>query len=525
MKKLILFIILISLPVILPFVHPGFFPTHDGEWSIVRLADMGRTLRDGQIPARLSGYLNHGYGYPLFNFAYPFPYYLGSLVKLFRFGLVDSIKIIFAATVPLSAVFMFLAAKKLWENNLAGIICAVLYAYLPYRIVDLYARGSIGESVALIFFPLLIWAVTSQKNVLSALVFALLILTHNIMAVLFAPIVVGFVVLRKGSWLFLVLGLGLAAFFWVPALAEKANVTLAITPIADRSLYFVKPEQLILPNWGYGMPTDRIGGFSYQLGLPHALALLLAVISVYWIKKDRKLLVFLVFSSLVMILLMFPFTSIIWQKTPLLREINYPWTLLAPLGFIMSLLAGSLTKFNVGKTIGISLAVGAILLALPHANPAEYFNKGDAYYSTNDATTTSSDELMPLWVKKKPTERPAQKVDIISGFGDISNVSSNSRKLAFNSNSSTPLKLKINTIYYPGWQFKEGNKNLIIDFNNDEGLMMLDLPQGSHLVIGELHETPLRLVSNLISLASLLILAGITGKALLCVLYRVKTRG
>jgi hypothetical protein len=78
MKKLLLYCLgilvlafIVCLPLILPFFKTGFFPTHDGEWAVVRLSDMYREIKDLQFPARYSGYLNFQYGYPLFNFTYP----------------------------------------------------------------------------------------------------------------------------------------------------------------------------------------------------------------------------------------------------------------------------------------------------------------------------------------------------------------------------------------------------------------------------------------------------------------------
>ena len=72
-----------SVPLILPYFKSGFFPTHDGEWAVVRLAEMYREIKDFQFPARFSGYLNFEYGYPLFNFAYPMPYYFGLIFIFF----------------------------------------------------------------------------------------------------------------------------------------------------------------------------------------------------------------------------------------------------------------------------------------------------------------------------------------------------------------------------------------------------------------------------------------------------------
>src|SRR3989344_4472582 len=131
------FLILVSVPAILPFFHAGYFPTHDGEWAVVRLGDMFRTIRDFQISPMYSGSLNFGFGYPLFNFAYPMPYLLGLVIYFSGFGFVDTIKVLFVSSVVLSAFFMYLAGRILWKSTLAGMVSAVLYIYFPYRMVDL----------------------------------------------------------------------------------------------------------------------------------------------------------------------------------------------------------------------------------------------------------------------------------------------------------------------------------------------------------------------------------------------------
>lgn len=507
MKKFLVLVILASIPLILPFFHRGYFPTHDGEWAIVRIADIGRSLRDGQFPVRFSGYLNHQYGYPLFNFAYPLPSYLGLLVKQFHIGLVDSLKLLFAISVPLSAIFMFLTARKLWNNDFAGLVSSLFYVYLPYRIVDLYARGSVGESLAFILFPLLFWLVL-RNSFLVAIFFAALVLTHNIMALLFAPILVclAIAVKSKQSLVYMLFGLGLSAFFWLPAILEKQNIILSIVPIANRALYFVKPLQLLLPQWGYGLPTDPSGGFSYQIGWPHALAFILVGIMAVKSKKYFPGLLF--FLGLGMILMMFSFTAIVWQVTPLLKEINYPWTLLAPLGFVVSLLAGYLGSIKRGKIVGLILVIFAIILVLPNAKPAYYFDKGDNFYTTNDGTTTSSDELMPVWVKIKPTESPSKKVEVVSGTGEITNIVSKSNSLSFEANLNTSTKVLVNTIYYPGWSFSANGQNFPITYSNPKGLMTLNLPAGDFNVIGKIKDTPDRTASNLISLVSIFLFLG-----------------
>lgn len=531
MKKhnllIIAFLLLISFPIIIPYFHKGFFPTHDGEWAVVRLGDMFRTLRDGQFPPRYSGALNFGYGYPLFNFAYPFPYYLGFFIHLLRFGFVDSIKIIFGFSVLLSTICMYFLSRKLWKSDIAGLISAILYAYLPYRFVDLYVRGSIGESLAFVFFPLLFLLIqqlfdkphSKIMKICTGVVFGFFVMTHNIMVILFLPSLVVFIsaniyfskqkIKVKPIIVSLLMGLLLSAFFFVPALFEKGNILLSKVPIADRSLYFVTFSQLVIPSFGYGTPTSQ-DAFSYQIGWPH-LIVLFTVLSliVYFFAKNRKrekedfLSVIFIFSVFVMILLMFQFSNIIW-KLPFLTEINYPWTLLAPIGFMVSLLSGYAVNQKVSSYIAIACTILAVVFFLPYAKPKYYVDRGDNFYLTNAATTTSSNELMPLWVKKHPSQNYKNKVELLKGNGDL-RFTHNSKEITVQASLLEDSVIRINTIYYPGWKVLNDGNEVIPDYSNNLGVMDLSLNKGQHVVKLLFNETPLRFVSDLLSLVSIVL--------------------
>ena len=520
---ILIFSILISVPLLIPYLHSGYFPTHDGEWAVVRLSDMFREVRDLQIPPRFSGNLNFGYGYPLFNFAYPFPYYIGVLIHMLGFGFVDTIKIIFGASIPLSAFFMFLASRNIWKNNYAGIISSVLYLYFPYRLVDLYVRGSIGESVAFVLFPLILLCLSKLSDnpksvgfkLLGGIAFACLILTHNIMAVLFSISLLifftGLFIVKKQEiirpFLFItILGLTLSAFFWVPALLEKNNILLSQIPISDRSLYFVSLKALLLSKWGYGIPTDPVDGFTYQIGWPFILVIIVTFGLLFYeyykkVKKTQNQIMagVLIAGILIYSLLLFSFSAPVW-KLPLLSEINYPWIVLSQLGLLISLLAGYLVKYKATIYASVGIAVLAIVLYLPLAKPSEYVNRGEGFYFTNDATTTSSNELMPLWVKKHPNQRPSEKVKIIKGNGSIERVNFTSKKITFSANLITDAVVRINTIYYPGWKIFADNSELPLSYTNDFGVMEFNLNKGMHNVTGTFSETGTRLIADLVSI-------------------------
>ena len=534
---LLVFSLIISIPLLIPYIHSGYFPTHDGEWAVVRLADMFREIRDFQLPPRYSGNLNFGYGYPLFNFAYPFPYYVGLIVHLLGLGFVSSIKFVFALTIPISAFFMFLASRNIWKNDYAGLVSSVLYLYFPYHLVDLFVRGSIGESVAFALFPIILFSLSKLINnpklrtfeIIGAFSYAALIVTHNIMAVLFSLTLLiyflgsfathGKKILRP--FLFMgFFGFVLSAFFFVPALLEKHNILLSVVPIENRNLFFVSFKQLLFSPWGYGVPTDPKDGFTYQLGWPFLVVLVALIGSLLYqfsrkVKRssDNVLATVFLAGALILGLFLFSFSKILW-KLPLLSEINFPWTMLSQLGLILSLLAGYLTKFKYTKIIAFAALFMALIIYIPLAKPQSYIDKGDGYYFTNDATTTSSDELMPLWVKSYPNQRPDKKVLILNGQGSVSNIVFNSKKISFSVNNLTPASVRINTIYYPGWKVMDNGTQTLISYNNRYGVMDINLGAGNHMIIAKFSETPLRLVSDLISLLGLLVLVFLLVKGL-----------
>ena len=153
-KKYFGFIILVVLGFI-PLVslfHPGLPLTHDGQDHVARIANFYLSLTEGNIIPRWAGNLNWGYGHPILMFLYPLPSYSVSLFHFLGFTLVDSLKIIFGLTFILSGVGMYLWLREQFGEE-AGIAGGVLYMFAPYRFVDLYVRGAIGEHIAFVFIP------------------------------------------------------------------------------------------------------------------------------------------------------------------------------------------------------------------------------------------------------------------------------------------------------------------------------------------------------------------------------------
>lgn len=523
MKRFLPFIILfiVALLYTKPFFHEGFFPTHDGEWAVIRAAEMQREIKDIQIPPRWADYLNHGFGYPLFQFTYPLPFYLTTGLRVLHFSLVDAVKTVFIGSVFLSALFMYLLGREL-AGNYAGLLTAIFYVIAPFRLVDLYVRGSIGESLSLALFPALCFVGMKYvlkpnipRMIITSIVLSMLILSHNIMSLVFFPLWLIFLYVtvisyfedvRLYTWKYflplILLGFGLAAYFFVPAILEKKYLVLSTMKLAPLKDNFITIPQYLISPWSYGIKP------SFQLGWAHIMIALVGLGSIIFGKSIEKrkfqpLAIFVYSGIAILVFLAHPFSAEFWN-TPPLKWFDFPWRLLTPLAFFISLSAVMMTLHKSTKILAAVLAVLTVLLSLRFAQPLQFTSKPESYYATNDATTTSMDELMPVWVKNKPTDRYKQKAEIEVGSGTILGLNHTTDGVDFKVISGTPSKIKINTVYFPGWQFRLNGKEQPLTYDNGDGLIRFDVPTGNFLVSGHYGKTTVRKVADFTTVASLI---------------------
>src|SRR3989338_10214440 len=91
---LLIITIILSWFAIRPLTIAGFFPVHD-DTQPARIYEMAKALKFGQFPVRWVPDLGYGYGYPLFNFYAPLPYYFGAAFYLFGFNVLSATKLMY----------------------------------------------------------------------------------------------------------------------------------------------------------------------------------------------------------------------------------------------------------------------------------------------------------------------------------------------------------------------------------------------------------------------------------------------
>ena len=534
-KLITLILILITIPTLLPFFNTKFFYTQDHIF-IARLHQMSTALADGYFPVRWAPDLR--FGEPIFNFYAPLPYYLGAIINLFGVNVIWSAKILFILSTFLSAITAYIFLNKVFGQK-GAILGTILYTYAPYRAVDLYVRGAMSEALAFIFFPLIFYAsllvsekVNRKRIALLAFSIAGLFLTHNVTALIFLPFL-GFwwiyLILKQKMWKLVfpfagsfILALGLAAFFLLPALFERQFIQTKYLLVGyfDFRAHFVAFYQFFSTFWGYGSslwgPKDDM---SFQIGLVHwAVLTLVAVLGIIY-RQDKKLfslLSFLGISFLFSLFLQHNKSAFIWEAIPIMAFIQFPWRFLAISIFLVSITGAAISDYfkNRFKIVYFILIAAVIVVNISYFKPRNYVDDSFFEKFLNKEKMHQGVDLtkdyFPIWVKNDRVEyfgtpRAVKgEIEVIK-FEKITADATGSINVLSDSLIEVPIT------YFPGWSIRANGKVLSLSEPSIQGLITFELPKGEYQIDLELKDTPVRIMGNVLSLMSILLIFALLG--------------
>lgn len=505
---------------IVPLLHTGLPISDDGKDHVARIANFYLSLSEGHIIPRWAENLNWGYGHPILEFLYPLPSYLASLFHFFGFSLIDSTKIVLGIGVIVSGITMYLWLKNFLHTS-ASALGAILYMYAPYRLIDVYTRGDIGENLAFIFMPLVLYFMygyeKSQKSyylVGMSGSFAGLILSHNAISLMYIPFIVVYgiylsLLSQKRSKLFLsmllgiVLGFGLAAFFWVPALLEgKYTLRNIVTAGEYRSRFIPLQSMLYDAVYFSGRPI-----FALEIGILNVVLLFMAMYFAITKKIDKVLIAILFIYTLSAVYLMTPQSDFIWGKLLLLQNFQFPWRFLAVPTFTISVLSGIFID-KLSQKLQYTLIfciIGALLVFSvsfwPHKG---YLYKSDSFFTGIYNGTTDTGESAPVWSIRFMEHRFTKPLEVIEGNAAVRQIKRVSTKHTYSVVSITPVQLVENTLYFPGWNVFVDGKRIPIQFQDARfrGLMTFFVPAGTHRIDITFGETMLRRLADILSLGA-----------------------
>src|SRR3990167_2650262 len=192
--------LLLTMSLLWPLFSAPYFTHHD-DVQIIRIYEMDKCFKDHQIPCRWVPDLGGLYGYPIFNYYAPLPYYFGELVYLFSGSLLFAVKTMFAVSFLGAFIFMYLLVSKLF-GKMGGLISALFYSFAPYHALDFYVRGAMGEMWALMLFPAVFWAILKLEEkpnlthlLLLGVFSGFFLISHNLSVMIFLPVLLIWIIL------------------------------------------------------------------------------------------------------------------------------------------------------------------------------------------------------------------------------------------------------------------------------------------------------------------------------------------
>ncbi len=501
--------IAIILIVVAPAFGPRYIPTHDSEYHIIRIVEFATMIDAGYWFPRWAPNLNSGYGIPIFEFHYPLPNYVGTFIRVFTQDAVLAFQMGIGLGYSIAIIAIYLWLRRLFLPS-SALVGTIVGAFIPYWFVDMYVRGSIGEVWAAALLFLTLYCIERKQYIAVAMAFGLLILSHNILAMVFAPFLMLYMLIRdKNAVWGLVGGIGLSAFFWLPALLEQKYVT-GLNTVNFRE-HFAHIYELLVPSWGTEFSSTGLTGnkMSLQIGVA-ALVSIIGSIMMLHREKDKRIKRLATSFLCVFFLVVFFMLSVsreIWERIKPMQLIQYPWRFLSLVIPIASFTGAYWASHMKRQWMGVVLAVSAVFLSLGYIRPVTYEPRDEAYYLSRpnftNGTSSMGNSFSTIWTGWKNV-RPES--DIIIQNGEvIEKMRWRYLLKEFSVKMDTPGEIKLNTLYFPGWRAAVDAKDVLVNFTKD-GIITLTAPQGTHTIGIWYADTLPRRIGNVLSILSLAII-------------------
>lgn len=521
-------LLLLSIPAVLVLTHNGTVSGFDIQYHTIAMAQFHEAIARGTWFPRWAPDMAGGYGYPNFIFYPPLTYYVGLMAVAAGHAYAGALDFAIGVGLIASALSMYALCSYLW-GRLAGFAAAAAYVYAPYHLVVAYVKGAVPELLALAIWPLcLLFLIRSARtgrwrdSVWFGSFMALTLATNNLAALLLAGVCLLYAVVRfaaerdRGFVLRAAAGFGfglaLAAFYWLPAIAETGYVqiermTAGYFRYQD---HFVSLWQLAYSPWGYG-PSGYPGQFSRMLGVLQVVAWLFAAITLRRSSGPEQwfLVLLVAFSCALATALSAP----LWMWARPLQILQFPWKFLAPAMFAASMLVGWLVARIPqphARWAGLGVIAVAIVLGASHAKPFQTdwrppeFGRPDHVAAwTHDWFKADVTHVYSSYLPSAAVLPPLPRPSPASGTGF--RVSGDTHR--FDAESAGGGTLTLNTFAYPGWRISVDGRTVPIVRSEPYGLMAIEVPAGRHAVLAVYQGTALQRIAAGISIAALALLA------------------
>lgn len=539
------------------FTDGGFLNTRhlgDAPFLLFRLHQLSAALEAGVFPVRWMSDAAQGLGYPFFHYYAALPYYLAAGLRALGFSYILSLKLTALLGFLLAAGAMYAWLLRLSAKPYVALLGSAAYSLMPYHLVNVYLRGdSLSEFWAMAWYPLILYALdhaaerpTRPRLATVALSYGALILTHNVSALIFSPFIAlyGLYLTLQNKQLASIgrrfialacaglLGVGLAAWFWFPALNEQEAVQLD----DQASGYFFygnhfRQADLIQDSLLFDYQVLGAEANPLSMGLLPAVLITLGIMVtllrlVLGSRRGRDSLILL--ALLLATFMITPHSKPLWEHLPLLELAQFPWRFLSVQALFGAAIIALLFDFSPrqmrlknGLWAGAFLLIFALSLSSLARLELDFIALDDAdvtperlyayeAFSGNIGTTVGY-EYLPRQTALPPYSSdfalgrdPRPKFLNGSGVGELTHKGADAQTWALEVESERA-EVALPLLYWAGWRAESAGQNIPLYPLEGIGYITVSLPQGAHDLRLWLAPTPSRFNAEWLSLLAVFI--------------------
>ncbi len=513
----------VGLIAVLPLILQGCSCGHDFDFHLLSWMEAARQFTHGNLHPHWAYTPAYNAGEPRFVFYPPLSWTLGALL-----GLVlpwAATPIVYTWLTLTACGFALYRLARKFASPTASLVAAAFYTVNPYMLFTAYERTAYSELLAAVWIPLLLHSILGRRVTIPgiAVPVALLWITNAPAAVMSCYALALLALLRvvaitRGTprkdlrtWISsrprdlkaplqlaltttagTALGLGLAAFYIIPAAYERRFVQIAMAII---------PSLRAQDNFLFHHIGDAAHDQVLHTVSLIALILLIATVTALaiaclhrrtYLKRNSFPLPALAILVTVITLLLTPLTAPVWNHAPELAFLQFPWRLLAILAAVLGLTAArALSPLNLraipaaalAVTLSAALTYPAYTLFHLTCGPDEavaareilfHSNRGadpTDEYTPNTADNDSLSQLNPpFWLSTNPDAKAPTHA--IPG------------KAPSNLHLTSPAEqtLILNLRDYPAWRITLNHALITTREEREDGLVAIPIPTGPSTV-------------------------------------------
>jgi len=514
---------------ILPLLNRGCIQGHDVGYHLLRIESLKNGIQMGKPFLKINTLFLNDSGYASSMFYPDLMLYFPAILRVIGVSISTSFNLFLVLCVGLSYASSYYCTKLITKSSYSATIASIVFTLCQYHIDDIYVRSAVGEIIAFIFIPFLLYGIYDifyekfQKPWIMAVGFIGVMLCHTVTLMIFLFLYATIFIIH------------IKTFIEKPTLIYKLVLTSIIVCSITAFYWLPMLEQMINGSFGYSVPwgctSDNILDINMILsnkftGMGFAIFVLCFIrIFIYKVENNINLLKFGDECLAMGILFTLAATKLFpWVKLGnYVAFIQFPWRLYIVASICLAISIAiffELYSNNSRKRLYTLVFIICLMCISAISNfkriPMSYKLYSDDYYKImwNTADIGSGSEWLPLAAKNRDVVLKNSN-SVKADNGQLLSFKRVKNTIAVDYTLDGIRYIDVPFIYYKGYSaFLLNNEKEKLKLNvtgdGENGFCRVKLPEKPGGVILIKYEgTLIQNISYTISILALLIILGI----------------